>query len=536
MRTELISQYYDSPEYLRRLRARAEILGKCEEEMYRAQIIADHWAVDPVRFIEDVLVLKLVEYQNAIKPFFLFPYQVDILWRLVEAERSGEDCEILIDKLRAMGMTWLLAAYMYWRWRFTPNWSGFILSRTETEVDSGTDSPDDSIFGKLRFFINHTPKWLIPEGFQSKVKKGTTTDSTLRLMNPEMQSSITGSSTNQNAGRSRRYSFVFVDECFFIEHFREVWRSLQSVARVKVFISSVKQGKVAEQFKKMCAEKGNYMTLSWEQHPWKDQEWFDIQMEKTKFDPEAIKEIMVDYSVNIRDQYYPEIRQATVMPLEYNPKLPMYIFLDFGKQDLTVAGWCQFTGNFIDILDSYANRQKPLDWYIPFLNPEAMIKNPDWYNPAQQETLQRVRSWKKPKAYFGEQAHFIKVMPLNISIAQVLFKSGIRLMYNQNAIKYEPRRHATSLLLPKMRFNENSDGAMELYDSIAQSRYVGTNSPVSKETSLKPRHDDEIADYRAALENLCVNVPRVIRSQREDVGDNFRDNNFAGAIMKYLKV
>lgn len=536
MRSALIEQYYASDEYLRRLRARAEVMRECEDELSRARIIADIWAVNPVRFIEDVLVLKLPEFQNSIKPFFLFPYQVKILWELVEAEQSGDDVEILIDKLRGMGMTWLIAGYMYWRWRFTPNWSGFILSRTETEVDSGTDSPDDSIFGKLRFFVNHTPKWLIPEGFQSKMKKGTSTDSTLRLMNPEMGSSITGSSTNQNAGRSRRYSFVFVDECFFIEHFLSVWRALQSVARVKVFVSSVKQGRTAERFKDMCREKGHYITLSWKDHPWKDEEWFDEQMKKAEFDPEVTKEIMVDYSVNIKDQYYPEIRQSKVLPLTYTPERDLYVFLDIGKQDLTPIGWAQFDGNWIDIIECYANNQKQLDWYIPFLNPERGVEHPDRYNPAQLEFIKRVQNWRKPKSYFGEAAHFVKTMPMNISCAQVFFKFGIRLICNQKATKYEPRRHATSMLLPKMRFNENSDGVMELYDAIQQSRYTGTNAPVSRETAIKPRHDEEIGDYRAALENLCVNLPRVLRSRREDLGENFRENGFASSLAKYLQV
>ena len=158
------------------------------------------------------------------------------------------------------------------------------------------------------------------------------------------------------------------------------------------------------------------------------------------------------------------------------------------------------------------------------------------YNDTQLETLKLVRSWRKPVGYFGEQAHFNKVMPLNRSIAQELFRYGIRLMCNTNAVKHDPRRHATSLLLPKTRFNENSAGVMELYDAIAQSRYAVTRAATSEETSKKPVHDDEIADLRAAFENLCVNVPRIIKSQREDVGPNFRDNGFASNLVARLRV
>lgn len=549
MRTELIKNYYESAEYLRLLRARADVMSKCEDPLERARMIADVWSVDPCRFIEDVLMLKLVDYQNAIKPFFLFEYQRDILWKLVDAERSGEDVELLIDKLRGMGMTWLIAAYMYWRWNFTPNWSGFILSRTETEVDDGTDNPDDSIFGKLRFFIKYTPKWLIPEGFTAKEKKGTSTDSTLRLRNPVIDSSITGSSTNANAGRSRRYSFTFIDECFFIERFTSVWRSLQSVSRVKVFVSSVKQGKVASDFKKMCEEMGHYISLNYHDHPWKDDQWYKEKEKLAEFDPEVLKEISVDYAVNIKDQYYPEIRQAACVPLVYNPHLPLYSFLDFGKQDLTVLGFAQFGGEFFDVVDAYANSQRPLAWYVPFLNPAYEVQEFSdgtgkiqigaevfSYNPVQMDFLRAVKARRKPVGYFGEQAHFMKVMPLNKSIAQEAMKYGIRIMYNPHAIDYETRRHATSLLLPKFRFNSDSERVLELYDALANSRYVKSNAPSSKGTTMKPAHDDEIADYRAAFENLCVNIPRIIRSQRDDVGDNIRQDGFAQGIIKYLRV
>ena len=261
---------------------------------------------------------------------------------------------------------------------------------------------------------------------------------------------IVGSSTNQNAGRSRRYRFIFVDECFFIENFLTVWRSLQSVARVKVFVSSVKQGRVAEQFKDMCKERGNYITLSWQDHPWKDQAWFDDKMKLAEFDPEVTKEIEVDYSVNIRDQYYPEVRQALIETVNYNDALPVYVGLDLGKQDLTVIVWAQFAGNYLDIIECYSSFQKPLDWYVPFLNPETMPPDPSRYNEPQLLTLARVRRFRKPRAYFGEQAHFTKAMGMNMSAAQILMKNGIKLLCNPYAVKYEPRRHATSMLLQRL--------------------------------------------------------------------------------------
>ena len=535
MRSVLIEEYYNGSEYLRKLQERANHLRMCEADpLQRARLILDVWSVDPIAFIEDFCFILMPEYRNEIKPFFLFEYQKKIILRLLDAELSGLDIELLIDKPRGMGMTWIFAAYLVWRWLFTPNWSGFILSRTETEVDDGSADPSSSIFGKMRFMLAHMPPWILPEGFKAKGAKGTTTDSKLRLLNPQMSTILAGSSTNANAGRSRRYSLILADECFSIERFSEVWRSLQTVARVKVFVSTVKPGRTFKEFKDLIESQGNYISLNWKEHPFKDQIWYDEQIKKAEFDPEVMKEISADYALNPKSQYYPEVAMARIDDLVYDRHLPLYCFLDFGKQDLTVIGWAQFDGKELRVIECYANSQKPLDFYVPFLNPQIAY-NPDQYPNS--ETLLRVRSFEKPVGYFGEQAHFATVMPTNSSVAKELAKYGIRLIYNQYAIQYEPRRKATAMLLPKTVFNRASPRVMELYDAIANSRYTSSIAATSKVSILKPVHDYEIADYRAAFENLCVNLSRVIKYQREKSEDwTQEEHGFYKDLIKYLRV
>jgi hypothetical protein len=535
MRTALIDAYYNGPEYLKKLQARADNLRMCEADpLQRARLVLDVWAVDPVAFIEDFCFIQMPEFRNEVKPFFLFDYQKKIITRLHDAELSGLDQELLIDKPRGMGLTWIIAAYIVWRWLFSPNWSGFILSRTETEVDDGSADPSGSIFGKIRFMLSLMPPWILPEGFKAKGAKGTSTDSKLRLLNPQMGTIIAGSSTNANAGRSRRYSFIFADECFSIERFTEVWRSLQSVARIKVFVSTVKPGRVFKEFKELIEQSGNYLSLSWKEHPFKDQEWYDEQVKKAEFDPEVMKEISADYSLNPKSQYYPEIAHARVDDVLYDRKLPAYCFMDFGKQDLTVLGWAQFDGRELRIIECYANSQRPLEFYIPFLNPEITY-NPDQY--PESDTLRRVRTFAKPVGYFGEQAHFKSDMPTNSSIAKELARYGVRLIYNQYAIQYEPRRKAAALLLPRTVFNRSSPRVMELYDAIANSRYTSSIAATSQLSVLKPVHDPIIADYRAAFENLCVNLSRVIKFQRESASEQDDETKgFYSELIKYLRV
>lgn len=536
MRTKLLHDYYSGPEYLNKLVARFEVLKRCEEEPLEINRLAlEVWSMDPIAFIEQFGYVSIPEFNNEAKPFFMFEYQKKVIMKIWEAELSGEDHEILIDKPRGMGLTWCLIWYEIWRWLFQKQWGGFNLSRTEAEVDDGTMDPNSSIFGKFRWSISMLPAYLHPEGFQAKGKKGTTTDSSLRITNPQIGSSLVGSTTNANAGRSRRYSFIFIDECFAIERFRLVYASLQSVARVKIFVSTVKAGKVFQDFKDLCKANDDYISLTWKDHPFKDQIWYEEQLKKAEFDPEVMKEIEVDYAVNIRSQYYPEVRESKIVyDMEYIKGKPVFVSLDYGQQDRTVLIYYQFTGQHINVLECVSNSRKPLDWYVAYLNPELPY-NPDQYFPHQIEVLDKVRGWGKAKAFFGEAA-FFKAESDNKSVAQKLNAYGVRIMINQFAVAYEPRRKATSQLLRRTVFNGKSDGVMELYDAICNSKYANSVTGVSRESALKPVHDNEVGDFRSAVENFMVNFPRVARGQREEIHDSLKQNNFIGQLTRYLRI
>jgi len=535
MRQALIQEYYDSPEYLTKLRKKVSVLKELEtDELGRFEKM-ERYATDPVAFIEDFCLIKFTEFGGDPKPFFLFPYQKKIIYKMQEAEMSNEDIDLLIDKPRGMGLTWLVSAYFLWRFLFTPNYSCFILSRTESEVDDGTAMPDNSIFGKIRWMMARLPRHIIPEGFKFKITRGTETDSTLKLINPTIGSSIIGSSTNSNAGRSKRYRTVFIDECFFIENFLSVYKALTSVARLKIFVSTTVESKVAGDFKNMCEKNDSYVSLTWRDHPFKDQQWYNELQAKADAlnDPDLMREAEVNYAISSKAQYYPQISEATVAPLEYIRDRPMYCGLDFGgRQDYTVIIYAQWDGK-LKILDAYFNTNKPTDWYAPFLSPEVLY-NPDYYNEFQKKFIEeKIKPRNKPVGYFGEQDHLTKRRPDNKSDQDALAPFGIRIHINSYAIQHEPRRIAAAAMLPRTIFNQNSDGAMKIYDAIANSRYTNNSRTTSEQ--LKPVHDPQVADMRAAFENLCVNIPRIFRNQR-GIMTSSGDKSFANAIIKKLRI
>ena len=73
MRTELAEQYYNSMEYTTKLRERLSLIEDCKANpIFRQRRIQEVWSKDPIVFIEDILLLKIPDLHNAIKPFFLF--------------------------------------------------------------------------------------------------------------------------------------------------------------------------------------------------------------------------------------------------------------------------------------------------------------------------------------------------------------------------------------------------------------------------------------------------------------------------------
>ena len=90
MRFELIQNYYASPEYLAKLKSRVENLQLLSADIInRRQMLYDLYSNDFEGFCENFLFLIIPEFNDAIKPFFLFDYQKQIILKLREAEGRG---------------------------------------------------------------------------------------------------------------------------------------------------------------------------------------------------------------------------------------------------------------------------------------------------------------------------------------------------------------------------------------------------------------------------------------------------------------
>jgi hypothetical protein len=513
MRIELVENYFRSKEFNQKFAHRLGTLEAVEENpILREQFLFNRWIVDPVEFIETFGVIfdpRLTQYP--VIPFFLFDYQKEVVYRMLDAELRGQD--LFIEKPRDMGLTWTFIWYILWRWLFTTNWACLLLSRKLEEVDK-KGSPN-CLFGKLRFAFYSLPPWLKPQNFKKRFH-----DNFAKFINPDMGSTIEGETDNPEATKGRRYSLIIFDEMFAMTYWEEIWSNTADTSKVRIGISTATPSFRAKTFRDLMEKKGQLISLSWKDNPFKDEIWYQQELERRKGDEIGIQSnIEVSYNIDPNLAYYPLIVKSKIKPVDYNPQLPLYVSLDFGAQDYSVILWWQYDGDYFYLLEGFQAKERRLEFYLPLLLPTYPLPynwKLEYRLESWQKVLEKVRKWKKPQAYFGEIAHFQRVMPSNTSIAQELYRLSngeIRLLKNNYGNTHEARKAAVDKILPITVFNSEGVFSMKCYDALCNTQYrkIRDTTTASEKALSKPVHTPIISDFRAAFENFAVNADKVAK-------------------------
>lgn len=150
------------------------------------------WTIDPRR----------IQGTGSKNPFLTFPVQETALAAMERALWDGKD--LVIEKSRDMGASWLCLLWMLWRWTFQKHQKFLVFSRNEKLVDG----QEDSLFSHLDFVLKNLPPWMKPP----------TTRIKLKLKNDSNGSVIEGDSTTEDIGRGGRRTAILWDEAAAFEH------------------------------------------------------------------------------------------------------------------------------------------------------------------------------------------------------------------------------------------------------------------------------------------------------------------------------
>lgn len=210
-------------------------------------------------------------------PFITWEIQERAGRQLWEAIDGGRD--LLFDKSRDMGATWLNIAAFVWWWLFVPDVPTLMASRKEEYVDARGNP--DTLFWKADYLVARQPRWLQPELQRRHMHLG----------NLDNGSVIDGESTNADLGRGGRRKAILLDEFASVENGGEILSATADAAPCRIFNSTPK-GRANAFADVRFSGKVQVLTLHWKDHPAKgaDAELAEVDGKKKWTSPWYAKE------------------------------------------------------------------------------------------------------------------------------------------------------------------------------------------------------------------------------------------------------
>ena len=197
--------------------------------------------------------------------------------------------DILVEKSRDMGASWLCILAFFWCWLYKDRQSFLFGSRVEAYVDDGANPK--ALFWKFDFLLNNLPPWLRPAGYRESLHRRK-----LHIENPENASVVDGESTNQNFARGDRRTAIVLDEFAAVEQGEGILRASRDATKCRIF-NSTPMG-TGNSFFDMRQTNIKKLRLHWSSHPLKSVGMYmsdhdgNLQVIDKKGYPEGYKPIL----------------------------------------------------------------------------------------------------------------------------------------------------------------------------------------------------------------------------------------------------
>ncbi len=249
--------------YRENLEARHQILERARYDKAYREEVRELFFRDPIfAFNAFFFTLDVRRRPQHHQPFCTYPYQDLAILDITNAILNKED--LVIEKSRDMGCSWLVLMCYFWIWLNPQGGADFLLgSRIEDYVDKRGDMR--TLMQKIRYALYRLPVWLRPKGFSPKKH-----DNFMKLENPESGATITGESNNPNFSTGGRYLSVFYDEFAKWESTDEqAWTAGGDATPSRIAVSTP-FGAAGKYYDLVTDGKTKKLTLHWSLHPLKN--------------------------------------------------------------------------------------------------------------------------------------------------------------------------------------------------------------------------------------------------------------------------
>jgi hypothetical protein len=190
-------------------------------------------------------------------PFVPWPFQDEAARAVLAAIADQKD--LVIEKSREMGASWLCLLVIVWVWLFHPRKKILVISRDEKAVDNDKDA--DSLFWKVDFVLANLPGFLMPQGWDQKKHR-----QRLSFNNPETKSQITGAASTGKSGVGGRATFIFLDEFSQVREDYEMLHRTSNTAGCRIF-NGTHLGMGTAFYELTRRENIRKLRMHWTQHP-----------------------------------------------------------------------------------------------------------------------------------------------------------------------------------------------------------------------------------------------------------------------------
>lgn len=436
--------------------------------------------------------------------FILYDFQKDYVNGLIESIRSGHD--VMDEKSRDMGASWLSLAVRFWMWLFDDGYQSLLGSRKEEYVDSGTYK---SLFGKLDYFIRNIKDPLIlPASFE--IKKHRTY---MKLVNPDNKNVIEGESANKDFSRAGRYKDILYDELGFWPDARSSWTAGGDATRCRHAVTTPPDlPSFAKELR--FSDKIKVRTWHWSLHPHKDASWYEYEKSR-RSEEEVLHELDISWEYSSTGRPYPEATGLSMGRYPYEKALPMYVSIDLGLDALAI-GYYQPVKNsdYITLVDAFESSDKIIEWYFPFFGLEDCVNVPECkfcggqhnfeYNQKELEVIDIVKFYNK-NVFFGDPSGKSAHIESGVSPYAILREHGVDVQVNDKENDWVSRRDATKRLFTHFRVND-TERTKWWMECIKNSHYPKRDYETSQAVNpiSKPVHD-WTSHHRTQTEFFAVN-------------------------------
>ena len=411
------------------LRWRRKVYQRISEDPGFAETIKEACARDSIFFVNGFCWT----YDPRCEPFsripmILYDFQEEALLEIIRAIGSRD---LLIEKSRDMGASWICMLAFFWCWLYKSRQSFLMGSRVEAYVDDSANPK--SLFWKIDFILDNLPPWLRPKGYKTSLHRRK-----LHIGNPENGSVIDGESTNPNFAKGDRRTAILLDEFAAVECGPQVCRASRDATNCRIF-NSTPMGTGNSFYDQRQNPDCRRLRLHWSSHPLKmvglymstsngelqvlDKKgypdgykpildgkmrsvWYDIQCSRADNAREIAQEIDIDYlgsghqffdaqkvQVAIRDFAHAPLEigdldfdTKTAEPTTFreNPEgnLKLWFFLGRKKTPqiehrcvigVDVSAGTGSSNSALCVWDAVTN-EKLAEWASPYVRPEALAK------------------------------------------------------------------------------------------------------------------------------------------------------------------